>query len=54
MIRILFRALSGLSVKTKKAAPQLSPRVWFMSGKAARHTFKFITKQAPKGFKFPK
>lgn len=54
MIHNLFRAVTNLLPKAKKPAPQLTPKVWFKGGKATQHTSQFITKQAPRGFKFPK
>jgi hypothetical protein len=57
MIHHLFRALANLvphAHKVVKHTAVLAPTTWLHSGKATQHTSKFITKQAGKGFKFPK
>jgi len=50
MIRNLFRALSGLSVKTKKAAPRLSPRVWFYERESGAAHFEIHHKASAQRF----
>ena len=57
MIHHILRALAKAlphSHKVAKHAAAMTPNTWLQAGKAAQHTPKFIAKQAPKGFKFPK